>query len=67
MQTIELERQLLAEAARAVHVIDTSVLRPAQLLTYVKEPLAVKPGQLTLVFESVAFKHGVPFRLGLCV
>ena len=49
VQTIELERQLLAE------------LRPAQLLTYVKELLAVKPGQLTLVFESFAFKHGVPF------
>lgn len=37
------------------------MLRPAQLLTYVKELLAVKPGQLTLVFESFAFKHGVPF------
>lgn len=61
VQTIELERQLLAELREQSYVIDTSVLRPAQLLTYVKELLAVKPGQLTLVFESFAFKHGVPF------
>jgi len=61
VQTIELERQLLAELRDQSHVIDTSVLRPAQLLSYVKELLAVQPGQLTLVFESFAFKHGVPF------
>jgi len=61
VQTIGLERQLLAELREQSYVIDTSVLRPAQLLTYVKELLAVKPGQLTLVFESFAFKHGVPF------
>ena len=61
VQTIELERQLLAELRDQSHVIDTSVLRPAQLLSYVKELLSVKPGQLTLVFESFAFKHGVPF------
>ncbi|MBS0509278.1 MAG: RNase adapter RapZ [Proteobacteria bacterium] len=61
VQTIELERQLLAELREQSYVIDTSVLRPAQLLTYVKELLAIKPGLLTLVFESFAFKHGVPF------
>ncbi|WP_404300238.1 RNase adapter RapZ [Alicycliphilus denitrificans] len=61
VQTIELERQLLAELREQSYVIDTSVLRPAQLLSYVKELLSVKPGQLTLVFESFAFKHGVPF------
>jgi len=61
VQTIELERQLLSELRDQSHVIDTSVLRPAQLLSYVKELLSVKPGQLTLVFESFAFKHGVPF------
>ncbi|TXJ04062.1 MAG: RNase adapter RapZ [Alicycliphilus sp.] len=62
VQTIELERQLLAELREQSYVIDTSVLRPAQLLTYVKELLAVKPGQLTLVFESFAFKHSVQFE-----
>lgn len=61
VQTIELERQLLAELREQSYVIDTSVLRPAQLLTYVKELLAVDPDRLTLVFESFAFKHGVPF------
>ena len=61
VQTIELERELLAELRAQSHVIDTSTLRSAQLLSYVKELLAIKPGQLTLVFESFAFKRGVPF------
>ncbi|WP_367065947.1 RNase adapter RapZ [Oryzisolibacter sp. LB2S] len=61
VQTIELERELLAELRAQSHVIDTSTLRSAQLLSYVKELLALKPGQLTLVFESFAFKRGVPF------
>lgn len=61
VQTIEMERQMLAELREQSHVIDTSVLRAAQLLSYVKELLAVTPGLLTLVFESFAFKHGVPF------
>ena len=50
VQTIELERQLLAELREQSYVIDTSVLRPAQLLTYVKELLAVKPGHRAKVW-----------------
>ncbi|MBS0391561.1 MAG: RNase adapter RapZ [Comamonadaceae bacterium] len=61
VQTIELERELLAELRAQSHVIDTSTLRASQLLSYVKDLLAVPPSQLTLVFQSFAFKRGLPF------
>ncbi len=60
MEAIELERELLADLREHAHVIDTSVLRAAQLQDYVKSLLAAPHAQLTLVFESFAFKRGVP-------
>jgi len=60
VQTIDLERELLAELREQSHVIDTSTLRPAQLLSYVKSLLPVPADRLTLVFQSFAFKRGVP-------
>jgi len=60
LQTIELERELLGELRERSHVIDTSAIRPSQLLDYVKGMLAVPPDRLTLVFQSFAFKRGLP-------
>ncbi len=60
VQTIELERELLAELREQSLVIDSSTLRPAQLLSYVKSLLPLPPDRLTLVFQSFAFKRGVP-------
>ena len=60
LQSIRLERELLAELREQSLVIDTSNLRNADLLAYVKKLMAVPPGQLTLVFQSFAFKRGVP-------
>jgi RNase adapter protein RapZ len=57
---IELERQLLATLQAQAHVIDSSMIRPSQLQAYVKSLIAAPAGQLTLVFESFAFKRGVP-------
>jgi UPF0042 nucleotide-binding protein len=59
-QAIELERSLLAELHDQAHVIDTSLLRPTQLQRYVKTLISAPDEQLTLVFESFAFKRGVP-------
>ena len=42
------------------HVIDTSVIRPSQLQAHVKSLLSAPVSQLTLVFESFAFKRGIP-------
>lgn len=60
VQTIELERELLAELREHSHVIDTSAIRASQLQSYVKSLMSTPPGQLTLVFQSFAFKRGVP-------
>ena len=60
VQAIELERALLADLREHAHAIDTSLIRPAQLQRYVRAVVAVQGTQLTLVFESFAFKRGVP-------
>ncbi len=60
VDAIELERELLSELRNQAHVIDTSIIRPSQLQGYVKSLISASAGQLTLVFESFAFKRGVP-------
>ncbi len=60
VDAIELERELLADLREQAHVIDSSIIRPSQLQGYVKAMIAAPGGQLTLVFESFAFKRGVP-------
>jgi UPF0042 nucleotide-binding protein len=59
---IEHERELLAELRDQALVIDTSLIRPAQLRSQIKELLGAMPAPLTLVFESFAFKRGVPMH-----
>ena len=60
VEAIELERTLLAVLREQAHVIDSSIIRAAQLQGYVKALISAPSGQLTLVFESFAFKRGVP-------
>jgi RNase adapter protein RapZ len=60
VDAIELERELLADLREQAQVIDSSIIRPSQLQSYVKTMIASPGGQLTLVFESFAFKRGVP-------
>ncbi len=60
VEAIELERKMLEAIRAQSHVIDTSMLRAAQLQSYVKALIGSAPAQLTLVFESFAFKRGVP-------
>ncbi|MCJ7799220.1 MAG: RNase adapter RapZ [Polaromonas sp.] len=60
VDAIELERELLGDMREQAHVLDTSLIRPAQLQGYVKSLIEAPPSQLTLVFESFAFKRGVP-------
>lgn len=59
-EAIELERSLLADLRMRSHVIDSSMIRPTQLQSYVKAFVAAPEEQLTLVFESFAFKRGIP-------
>ena len=60
VEAIELERELLAALREVATVVDTSQLRPAQLRAWVRDMVRAKANRLTLVFESFAFKHGVP-------
>ncbi len=60
VDAIELERELLADLREQSHVIDSSIIRPSQLQGYVKSMVSSPQAQLTLVFESFAFKRGVP-------
>jgi len=60
IDAIELERELLAGLREVSTVIDTSQLRPAQLRAWVHDIVKAGGNRLTLVFESFAFKHGVP-------
>ncbi|WP_051953298.1 RNase adapter RapZ [Xenophilus azovorans] len=60
VQAIELERELLADLRDGADVIDTSLIRPAQLRTYIKALIGAPRRQMTLVFQSFAFKRGLP-------
>ena len=60
VDAIELERELLGEMREQAHVLDTSMIRSSQLQGYVKSLISSPITQLTLVFESFAFKRGVP-------
>ncbi|HEY1394104.1 MAG TPA: RNase adapter RapZ, partial [Methylibium sp.] len=59
-EAIRLERELLADLREASTVIDTSQLRPAQLRAWMRNLVQTSASRLTLVFESFAFKNGVP-------
>ena len=60
VDAIELERQLLAGLREVSTVVDTSELRPAQLRAWMRDLVTVEGNALTLVFESFAFRGGVP-------
>jgi UPF0042 nucleotide-binding protein len=60
IEAIGRERDLLCELRERAHSIDTSFLRPAQLMTFVKQVIGAKASHLTLVFESFSFKRGIP-------
>lgn len=60
VEAIEFERELLSELREVSTVLDTSQLRPAQLRAWIRALVRADSSRLTLVFESFAFKHGVP-------
>ena len=60
VDAIELERHLLADLREVSIVVDTSQLRPAQLRIWMRDLVEAEASRLALVFESFAFRHGVP-------
>jgi UPF0042 nucleotide-binding protein len=60
VEVIAKERELLAPLRDRSAVIDTSLLRPAQLRGVILKTVQAEAASLTVVFESFAYKHGVP-------
>jgi len=59
-EAIERERSLLAGVSELGHRIDTSNLQPRVLRQWIKELMGLGEGMLTLLFESFAFRDGIP-------
>jgi RNase adapter protein RapZ len=59
-EAIERERGLLAGVAELGHHIDTSGLQPKMLRNWIKGLLGLGDGSLTLLFESFAYRNGIP-------
>ncbi|NIC42165.1 RNase adapter RapZ [Aquabacterium sp. A08] len=60
VDAIEQERELLSALREQALVLDTSQLKASHLRSEVKALLHRAPATLTLVFESFAFKRGIP-------
>ncbi len=59
-EAIERERTLMGEIAELGHRIDTSELQPKVLRNWIRELLGLGAGRLVLLFESFAFRDGLP-------
>ncbi len=59
-EAIERERVLLTGMSELGHRIDTSGVQPKVLRNWIKELLGLGGGSLTLLFESFAFRDGIP-------
>ena len=59
-EAIERERSLLASVAALGHRVDTSELQTRVLQNWIRDLLGIGPGALTLLFESFAYRDGIP-------
>ena len=59
-EAIEQERTVLAGVADLGHRIDTSGLQPKALRGWIRDLLGLAGGGLTLLFESFAYRDGIP-------
>ena len=64
-ECIREEREMLAGVEEISHVIDTSGMRANKLRAWIKGFIAGDRSPLTLLFESFAFKFGVPLDADL--
>ncbi|HEX9180178.1 MAG TPA: RNase adapter RapZ [Burkholderiales bacterium] len=64
-EAIQREREALSGISGMAHHIDTSELTPNTLRAWIKDLITVDRSRITLLFESFAFKHGVPLDADL--
>src|SRR6202044_3457813 len=60
IEAIEIARELLPAIRERSTILDPSQLRPVQLRQWIRDLVGAHASQLSLVFESFAFKRGVP-------
>ena len=65
LECIEHEREILADIEQLGVQIDTTDLKPAVLRTWVREFLQLKSGRISLMFQSFAYKDGIPLDADL--
>jgi UPF0042 nucleotide-binding protein len=65
IECIRKEREMLAAIEELSHVIDTSGLSANKLRNWIKDLIGSEATPLTLLFESFAFKFGVPLDADL--
>lgn len=59
-EAIARERELLSGVSELGHRIDTSGVRPKVLRNWIRDLLGLWDGSLSLLFESFAFRDGIP-------
>jgi UPF0042 nucleotide-binding protein len=64
-ECIAIEREMLSEMKEIGHVIDTSQLSSNKLRRWIKGLVDLERSPLTMLFESFAFKHGLPLDADL--
>lgn len=64
-ECLKRERELLSPIAEVGHRIDTSALHPNTLRSWIRGLLDVDRGTVVLLFESFAYKQGVPLDADL--
>jgi len=62
IECIESEHKMLSDMEEIADVIDTSGLKANQLRSWVRDLIHVERSNLTILFESFAFKVGVPLN-----
>jgi UPF0042 nucleotide-binding protein len=65
LESIEHERELMSPVEDSGVSIDTSDLHPNVLRQWVRDVVGLERAPLTLLFESFAYKHGVPLDADL--
>jgi len=62
IECIEIERKMLSEMEEIADVIDTSGLKTNQLRSWIKELIQIEHSNMTILFESFAYKVGLPLN-----
>jgi len=62
VECIAIERKMLSDFEEIADVIDTSGLKTSQLRSWIKDLIRIEHSTMTVLFESFAFKVGVPLN-----